>query len=272
MLTTARERLIQFKRIAVLCDLSSDAEKMVRYAGSLARWYGSELLLVHAEPPEFYPSVPMESFPVLVRQGNMEALLQELEDHRPSLLALATHGREGIRKWFAGSVMEKIFRQVQWPVLVLGPGVANNNASLQKQFERILYATDLSGVSLRALQYAAGIACDHEAQLTALYVDSNPSEGFAFDHVMELQRLEDWLRDQIDGLSETIVGVRCVAEFGKPEKKIVEAANERKADLVVVGARGLGAAAGLASHFLGGTAYDVVCSSPCPVLIVPQLR
>ncbi|HEX7284883.1 MAG TPA: hypothetical protein VF532_01805 [Candidatus Angelobacter sp.] len=31
-------------------------------------------------------------------------------------------------------------------------------------------------------------------------------------------------------------------------------------------------AAGLASHFVGGTAYEVVCGASCPVLIVPQPR
>lgn len=304
MLTTTSERFIQFKRVAVLCDLSADSEKIVRYAAWLARWYGSEMLLAHAEPPEFYPSIPMEALPIwppsgssaaqeaearlkslvqslelhdlapkiLVRTAGIGAILKELEDYRPNLLALATHGREGIRKWLAGSVAEEVFRQVQWPVLVLGPGVNNSNGRTQKQFERILYATDLSGASLKALQYAAGVARDHQAQLIVLHVDSNPGEGFSFDRVMELQRLEDWIRDQFDGFSETPVNVRCVVEFGKPEKKVVAAATEREADIVILGARGMGTLSTLASHFIGGTAYEVICSSPCPVLIVPHSR
>lgn len=304
MLTTPSERLIQFKRIAVLCDLSADSEKMVRYAGSLARWYGSELLLLHAEPPQFYPGIPTEALPtrpgssstsrcdaqeklrslsdkldlrdlaprVFVREGGIGVLLKELEDYRPSLLSLATHGREGIRKWMSGSMAEEVFRQVQWPVLVLGPGVPESNGGPQKQFQRILYATDFSAVSLKALQYAVAIAHDHEAQLTALYVEPDAKQGFSFDRAMAIQRLHDWLQDQIDGLSGALTGVQYVVDFGKPDKKIVEAATEREVDLIILGARGLGAAPALASHFFGGTAYEVTCSSKSPVLIVPQLR
>jgi nucleotide-binding universal stress UspA family protein len=61
-------------------------------------------------------------------------------------------------------------------------------------------------------------------------------------------------------------------DFGTPEEKIIEAAVQQAADILVLGARGLGAVAGPASHLVGGTAYEVVCSSPFPVLIVPQPR
>ena len=47
--------------------------------------------------------------------------------------------------------------------------------------------------------------------------------------------------------------------------EIVRVAKEEKADLVVVGSRGLGAKT---SFFLGGTATKVVTYSPCSVLVV----
>ena len=304
MLTTASERLIQFKRIAALTDLGSDSERMLRYAASLARWYGSELLLVHGYPPELYapiPPGPLPSWPAsglsprqdaeeklkslvskfhlqdivsktIVREATIGLLVKELEEYRPDLLVLASHGREGIRKWLTGSAAEEVFRRVQWPVLVLGPAFSQAETTQQKQFERVLYCTDLSAVSVTALQYAAGVAHDHEAQLTALYVEQDPEQGFSFDRAMAEQRLRDWLQDRIDGLSAALVGANCVVDFGKPETKIVETAAQRQADVLVLGARGLGAVSGPASHFVGGTAYEVVCSATCPVLIVPQPR
>ena len=303
MLTTLSQRLIQFKRIAVLTDLASDSENVVRYAGSLARWYGSELFFVHALGAELHAASPSATPPrqpasgvsakqgaeatiralidklslkdlaprLIVQEASIGKILQEVDEHHPSLVVVATHGREGVRKWVAGSVAEEVFRRVQWPVLVLGPGFSVEVA-LQKQFEHILYATDLSAVSLAALQYAAGISHDHEAHLTVLYVEPDPRLGFSFDRALAEQRLHDWLQDHIDGLAETLVGVRCVADFGKPEEKIVEAASEPQADLVILGARGLGTGAGAASHFLGGTAYGVACTSKSPTLIVPQPR
>ena len=297
MLASLSQRLIQFKRIAVLTDLGSDSEKTLHYAASLARWYGSELLLAHAcrsaEPLAAWPA--SGPFPkrdaeekcrflteklalqdlspkTIVSEAGIEQLLERLREYRPSLLVLATHGREGIRKWLEGSIAEEVFRRVQWPVLIVSPGFSQKQATSQKQFDRILFGTDLSAISLTALQYAAGISHDHEAQLIALYVETDPTQSFSFDQTMAQQRLRDWLQDRIDGLAETLAGVRCLVDFGKPEKKIVEVAVQQQADIVVLGARGVGALSGAASHFLGGTAYEVACSSKCPVLIVPQPR
>lgn len=304
MLTSVSQRLIQFKRIAVLTDLGSGSEKVVGYAASLARWYGSELLLVHAYPPEFYAGIPPEPLPVwpasglspkqdaeqkvkaltdklnlqdlrtkvMIRETSVGRILDEVDEYRPSLLMLATHGREGIGKWLLGSIAEEVFRRVQWPVLIQGPDCSQTESEPQKQFERILYATDLSAASLTTLQYASGIAHDHEAQLIVLYVEPGPKQGFSFDQTMAQQRLEDWLQDHMDGLSEALAGAHCIVAFGEPGARIVDVAVQQQADLVVVGARGLGAASGAASHFLGGTAYKVSCSSKCPVLIVPQPR
>jgi len=290
MLTTANERLIEFKRIAVLTDLSKDSEKLIQYGAALARWYGSELLLVHGSSDSDTTTSRKDSAEeklssaigrlnlhglatrVAVRKADMRTVLQDLEDYRPSLLVLASHGREGLRKWLQGSVAEAVFRGVQWPVLVLGPGFPHELPDRQKQFERVFYATDLSGASVTALQYAGGISHDHEASLFALYVEPDPEQGFTFDRVMALQRLSDWMQDHIDGLATTLVGAQCMVDFGRPEEKILKAAARHKADIVVLGARGLGAVSGLASHVLGGTAYKVICSAECPVLIVPQPR
>lgn len=304
MLSPVIQRLIRFDKIAVLTDLGEDSEKMLRYAASLARWYGSKLALVHACTPEFPASIPPEPLPnwpvdgarprecaeeqlkalslklglqdlapkCIVRESGIGLLLAELTEYRPNLLILATHGREGIRKWLLGSVTEGVFRKVQWPVLVLGPHCCTKDHTEQLQLRSVVYATDLSGVSVTALQYAAGIAQDHDAQLVALHVEPNNRQGFTFDRVMSLQRLQDWLHDRIDGLSYTLRGVEYAAEFGRPAAIITETACLRDADLLVLGARGLGAVSAPASHFLGGTAYDVICCAKCPVLIVPQPR
>jgi nucleotide-binding universal stress UspA family protein len=67
-----------------------------------------------------------------------------------------------------------------------------------------------------------------------------------------------------------LAGVQCSVEVGKPELKITEFARQSKASLIVMGARGLGAAAGVASHFVGGVTYDVACVATVPVLVVPH--
>ncbi len=299
MLATIASRFIQLDKIAVLTDLGPDAERTLHYAARLGRWYGSKLVVAHALPqgnrvsseaqqspisranPELHANDKLTSMvekiglqdlspKLMVHEGGITELLNELADYHPSLVLLATHGREGVEKWLRGSVAEEVFRGVPWPVMVLGPRTEINPSERQFQLHCVLYATDLSGTSFSAMQYAAGIAHDHEAQLIALHVEPDAHDDFTFDRMMRLQKLQDWLKDHIDGLADALESVQCEVMFGDPQKTILQAAAEHRADLLVMGARGLGSLAASGSHFLGGTAYEVVCNSRCPVLIVPQ--
>lgn len=295
------ERLIQFSSIAVLTDLAEGYERPMRYAAMLARWYGARLIVAHAVAPDFalyMPPMPVLMMPApaifnspkmsegraraltenlglhdlnpefLVRSEGIPELLAELAERRPGLIVLATHGRAGLEKWLAGSVAEEVFRKVNVPVLVLGPEVADI-PGLQVELQTVLYCTDLSPVSAEALRCAAGMARDHEARLLCLHVQPDTSEGFAFHQAMDRQKLEDWMYDQI-GPGSLLTGAQPFTEVGEPKEKIVEFAREIHADLIVLGARGLGASAGIISHLVGGVAYDVACTAKVPVMIVPH--
>jgi len=56
-----------------------------------------------------------------------------------------------------------------------------------------------------------------------------------------------------------------LATGASPAEEIVKVAKDEKADLIVIGSRGL---AGKTSSFLGSTASKVVTYSPCSVLVV----
>ncbi len=296
------ERHIRLDHMALLVDLGNGAEAVVRYAASLARSYGSTITLVHAYEPEAYLYVPGEPLPVWPESGEslrdtaqnqadslieklqaqdvikgvlisnlrIADLLEDVEARHPDLLLLAPHGRRGIRKLLAGSVTEQIFRRSQWPVLVLPPACIENVREEQAGLKRILYATDLSANAAVALNYAAGLAEDHGSELRVLYAEPDEKFDFTFDRLMSLQKLEDWLREQKVEARAALEHADCMVHFGAPWQQISNLAQEWSADMIVMGARGMGAAAGLASHFVGGTAYEVACSAPCPVLLVPE--
>ena len=289
---------VQLKNIVVLADLHGDSEKQLRFAAALAQWYGAKLTLAHACVPESNAYIPPEPLPVwlspaehqtrekskeiagnagiarkmvdsVVSAPSVSELLDTLDLSQPDLLVLATHGRTGLDKWLKGSVTAEVFRQAQCPVLVLPPGFPG--APIQGlQVQRILLATDLSAVSARAHAYATGIAEDHGAQLVAVYVDYD-GPAFSFERSIDLQQLSDWLHRQSAPHGDTH-RTESIVRFGKPAEEIVQAAIDYQADLIVLGAKGLGALAGLSSHFVGGTVYEVAGSSFCPVLIVPKAR
>jgi len=292
---------VQFRNIALLTDLESGSDAALRYAGTLARWYGAKLLVAHSNASDNYVYVPATAVAmwpplaplpnmdaekkaldmiarlgmqdvvahVLTTESGMDGLLKELEDLQPDLMVLATHARTGLRKWLAGSTTEEVFRRCHWPVLVLSPQViaaGPNTVAIQ----HVLYATDLSGVSADALAYAAGIARDHDAELVNVFVEPDKTRDFTFDRVLALQRMEDWLQQHTLSHEALHTSAEHLVRCGEPAEEILAAAKAWNADLIVLGARGLGAMSGLASHFVGGTAYQVACSAHCPTLIVPQ--
>src|SRR5690348_1891141 len=181
---------VQLKKIAILTDFTSDAERPLRFAASLAQWYGADLVVAHACAPDSSMKVPsgpaqmeqraksligraglaQSTVSTAVTASTISELLGALNLHQPDLLVLATHARTGISKLLAGSVAEEVFRQAQSPVLVLPPEFTNIETG-GAQFQRVLFATDLSQGSARVFPYAMGIAQDHGARVIALYVD-----------------------------------------------------------------------------------------------------
>jgi nucleotide-binding universal stress UspA family protein len=280
---SVEKRMLPLEHIAVLTDIKGDLIPTLDYAANLCRWYNADLLLFHSSDEKSLESTRQTltelmaqrqwcdiHAKIIVSKAEMNHALEDLETYSPDLLILTTRAKANVRKWVAGSVTQQVFRQTRRPVLVLGPEiVSHQNRSLQP-CTRILYATDMSAVSVMALHYAAGITHDHEAQLTALYVEADPEKGFTADHVFAEQRLRDWMRDHAGGMVHAIENARISVDFGAPATHILAAANDQKPDLIVMGAQGAGAMTALASRFLGGTAYEVCCNAKCPLLIVPE--
>ena len=76
------------------------------------------------------------------------------------------------------------------------------------------------------------------------------------------------VREALTGKTRALTGVPkedALLLEGAPAEAILQAARAEKADLIVMGTRGLGA---LGSLFLGSQSQRVVAEAPCPVLLV----
>jgi nucleotide-binding universal stress UspA family protein len=147
--------------------------------------------------------------------------------------------------------------------------------------KKILVAVDGSKTSLDAVEHAICHAEKHNSELTALYiVSSDVRYGYLEDDqkvgltgplkeivMMAVEKGEKLLdevkqkasKTDIDVKTEVIIGYTSVA------KSIVEYAEERNIDLIVIGTRGM---TGIKKMLLGSTATGVVTYAHCPVLIV----
>lgn len=137
-------------------------------------------------------------------------------------------------------------------------------------FEHILLAVDGSEHAVRAAKVAADLARRMESELR-IVVAYDPIPPFLGEPNMQAAinaRLEDaqaLLKKAEAVVGEVPGGVHSEMLEGSSAEAIIEVANTRKSDLIVIGSRGLGRLAGLV---LGSTSQKVVSHAPCPVLIV----
>ena len=147
--------------------------------------------------------------------------------------------------------------------------------------KKILVAVDGSKASLNAGNQAIDLAKKHQAELTALYVIPSdirydyledvdtarlpgPLKGTVMSAMERGQKYVDAVKQKA---SETNISVRTdvVISSTSVVKAIVEYAEEKKMDLIVIGSKGM---SGLKRMLLGSIASGVVTYAHCPVLVV----
>ena len=140
-----------------------------------------------------------------------------------------------------------------------------------KEIRTILVATDFSATADTAVSWAMEVAKLHGARLHVTHglvlpshtTDYLPSPPDLSEEIRQaaLARLDEVANRAREAGLEVTSGLR----IGVPSQSIVAAADDERADLVVIGTRGL---SGVEHLFLGSTAERVVQRSSCPVLTV----
>jgi nucleotide-binding universal stress UspA family protein len=138
-------------------------------------------------------------------------------------------------------------------------------------FNRILLAVDGSEHAVHAAKVAAELAHrmkSAELRIVTAYDPIPPYLGepnlqVAIDaRLIEAQEI---LKRAVELVGDSNVDVHTELIEGNPAEAIIEVAQTRNSDVIVMGSRGLGRLAGL---LLGSTSQKVVSHAPCPVLIV----
>jgi nucleotide-binding universal stress UspA family protein len=181
---------------------------------------------------------------------------------------MGTHGRRGFDHLMLGSVTDRVMRRALCPVLAVrnpphGSTAAGKEWHSVHHLNRILFCTDFSENSERALNYALSGTAEYDAELTVLHV---------LEEIPSLGKTEEALAavtEQLDKLIPPDVRktrkIKTVVRIGKPYREIIQFALEAQTDLVTMGVRGRGA---LDLAVFGSTTYRVMQLGPCPVLAV----
>jgi nucleotide-binding universal stress UspA family protein len=142
-------------------------------------------------------------------------------------------------------------------------------------FKTIVVGTDGSETAKVAVQQAADLAKNHGSELHLVMSSSAVSEtrlreerqGAPDDVQHNINPNED-IEAQLKAVAESLgddLKVRTHAKQGDPSDAIIDVAEQNKADLIVVGNKGM---TGAKRFFLGAVPNKVSHHAPCSVLIV----
>jgi nucleotide-binding universal stress UspA family protein len=194
-------------------------------------------------------------------QGAVAPTILKRAPKRDGLLVVGSQGLDALDRFMLGSVSTNLIHHATCPVLVI-----KNEAS---PLQRITLATDGSEASSKALKFV----------LTKLQPDRSTGKGegrvpihVSVLHVLPLvmypglkKASKKLLEQSVQKLIKAGFTAEQLCYLGNPAEEIMKAASQQQADLIVMGAQGLGA---IARFLIGSVSTRVVQHANCAVLVV----
>lgn len=206
------------------------------------------------------------------RVGGAAAVLVEAS-RSARLVVVGTRGHGGLASALLGSTAVAVTSHAHCPVLVV-TGEALRRADSRRPVVVGVDGSPSSQVAVRlAAETAAASGADLEVVAAWQRLLPLPGSGASWYAIVAEDEADDLVRESARTVGEAAVAaakevaagltVRLQVVEGPPVSALLVAA--RTAGLVVVGARGRGAVAGL---LLGSVSQQVLHGAPCPVLVV----
>jgi len=291
-----------FNLILCPIDFSEFSIRAYQHALSLAAHYGAKLIALHvvelwrypyadyaatagdyanfrralheggkAQLRDFVRTHPHDEVQpeLIVYEGRApDSILSFAQEQKMELIVMGTHGRRGFDRLMLGSVTDRVMRTACCPVLAVCCPLRESVSSGEKgrrvhHLSRILFCTDFSENSKRALSYAVSVAEEYASELTLMHVlEQLPRTSTTGELIATATKQLDKL---VPAESRKTLKLGTIVQVGKPYQRIIEHAKEEQMELVVMGVRGAGA---WDRAVFGSTTYRVLQLGPCPVLAV----
>ncbi len=207
---------------------------------------------------------------IIIREGesSYQYIVDEAAKTKSTMIVMGRRGRTGLKRLMMGSVTARVIGHAPCSVLVV-PRAA------QPEFKNIVVATDGSTYSVAAAAEAIGLAKRNNGSLTV--VSAVPSELATptdIDFTMnqkeliadkEMHQAEKNAKVVKEAAQKEGVAVRAFVMSGKPSEAIIQTAQEKNADLIVLGSHGR---TGVERLLMGSVAERVIVLASCAVLVV----
>jgi len=250
-----------YKKIVIATDGSPTAEHAQRVAAAIAKASRAQLILVHgcshAEQGEAVAQKAKEQLQAEgvtpsteVHEGDPVEILSEIADRKDAgLIVVGSRGHSRAKRFFMGSVSHSLAHRAPCDVLIVRARGYTYTAP-DPNYKSVVVATDGSPTADRAARKGLDLARKIGASTTLVFV-GHPSSG------------EPILKDTLDAMGEGMdAKFRVVG--GDPADRIVEVAEAERADLIVVGNKGM---TGASRFLLGSVPQKVLEHANCDVLI-----
>ena len=205
----------------------------------------------------------------VIRSGHpVKAIAGLVGELAADLLVLGPRGRGQLEALLLGSVTQSLLGLARCPVLVARQPVDPPH--------RVILATDGSPHADAATRVLAAFPLADDATIDVVTVvppwtppdHDGAADGYSALLAAQMGLAHDGATAAVEALTAWGWAAQVSMRAGDPGREIAEAARTTHANLVVVGARGLGRVRGL---LLGSVSRRVAATAPCSVLVVPAL-
>jgi nucleotide-binding universal stress UspA family protein len=291
--------MITITKILCPVDFFPASDAAVNYAAGLAENYAATIHLLHVVTPvpvgayeyafdatEIMKSLEKRSMAEMkelvertkkagvaaeaeLRVGDVyEEIKAAIEEVKPDLIVMGTHGRRGVERWFMGSTTEKLLRHSPVPLVTIS--AAGEKSFAAPRFGRILVTTDFSEGTPDALAYAFSVAQENESQVTLLHVVHDVAADLSGKyHESLINGVRKQLDEMVPAEAKNWCNIVTRIETGVPYRIILRTLENEKVDLLVMNIHGKGM---LDRALLGSTAERVVRAASCPVMLIPPMK
>ena len=291
---------------AIVCavDFSAFSPLVVRYGAAIARRTGLRLYLIHAvhDPQDgAHPTAVFErggdlfhltedarqrfqtlmadaavEWEAVVRFGEpVEQTVAFVNRLVPSLVVSASHGVSGFRRFFIGTVVERMTRALNCPMLVVKPGEGEDHDRFNG-FRSAVVSCDSHGYWQRMAPLLPLLQSDAASQIHMVHAMEGPmqeemtdSDAVSYGQVQQAlqDRLDRRLRAQGRRMFPHADQLSVAIAPGVPQEMVLRIARERSSDIIAVGVR----RSGKVSRWISGSTTEALLRrSPCSVLTVPE--
>ncbi len=203
-----------------------------------------------------------------------EAILERTSTDPNALIAMATHGRSGAKRWLLGSVSEKVLRGTTNPLFLVRAATAT--ATPQRIINSIIVPLDGSPLAEQILPAVSAWAQALDVEVTLVRAFEFPAAAYygSEDYLPDYDALREDARKEASGYlkqkAESLVGqgVRTVSTLtveGPAADEIISCAQTAPRAVVAMSTHGR---SGVRRWILGSVTEKVVRHGNDPVLVV----